>query len=58
MVEQGLDRMWLAQLLERTKASPSENSTSTKRSKDDLMNFKCERVLSMSNAMASLQQRQ
>jgi hypothetical protein len=57
LVERGLDRMWLAQLLERTNPLPS-HSTSTKRSKDDLMIFKCEIVLSMSNAMASLQQRQ
>ena len=48
VIEQGIDRMWLAQLAGRI-SSPIE------RSKDTLMSFKCEPVFSVSNAMSILQ---
>jgi hypothetical protein len=55
LVEQGLDRMWLAQLLERA-PPPSVNSSPVPQwSKDDIIHLQCERVLSVSQAMASLQ---
>ncbi|KAL3760765.1 hypothetical protein ACHAWU_003673 [Discostella pseudostelligera] len=58
LVERGLDRMWLAQLLlERAPPPPSVNSSPVPQqwSKDDLIHLQCERVLSVSQAMASLQ---
>jgi hypothetical protein len=56
LVERGLDRLWLARLLENASAT-SVNSSPMKWSKDDLMHFKCEKVLSVSTAIASLQRR-
>ncbi|KAL7531908.1 hypothetical protein ACHAXR_004302 [Thalassiosira sp. AJA248-18] len=49
LVERGMDRLWLAHLVEKVSHQPIQ------RSKDTLMSFKCQNVSSVSDAMASLQ---
>lgn len=51
LVERGMDRLWLAQLVEKASARPRQP---IRRSKDTLISFKCESVSSVSLAMASL----
>jgi len=54
LVQRGMDRLWLAQLVEKTVAS-STIDDSMQLSKDTIMGFKFEHVPSMATAMASLQ---
>lgn len=54
LVQWGMDRLWLAQLVEKAAASSSSDD-SMQLSKDTIMSFKFEHVPSMSTAMASLQ---
>ena len=49
LVERGIDRLWLAHLVERV------SGQSVQRSKDTIMSFECKDVSSVSSAIASLQ---
>lgn len=55
LVQRGMDRLWLAQLVEKAAASSASDDSSMQLSKDTIMSFKFEHVPSMSTAMASLQ---
>ena len=54
LVQRGMDRLWLAQLVEKTPSS-STSDDSMQLSKDTIMSFKFDHVPSMATAMASLQ---
>jgi len=64
LVERGMDRLWLARLVKTVSSyhddddDDDEPTISQRWSKDTLMSFQCEKVSSVANAMASLQQRQ
>jgi len=51
LVERGMDRLWLARLVEKASSHPQQP---IRRSKDTFISFKCESVSSVSLAMASL----
>jgi len=55
LVQKGMDRLWLAQLVEKAAASSASDDSSMQLSKDTIMSFKFEHVPSMAAAMASLQ---
>ena len=55
LIERGMDRLWLARLVEKVSSSSSTDVPLTKMSKDTVMSFKWENVTSVSSAMASLQ---
>lgn len=59
LVERGMDRLWLAHLVEKVSSSNSNDNDdarmSQSRNKDTLMSFECKSVSSVANAMASLQ---
>ena len=55
LVQRGMDRLWLAQLVEKVSSSSASTADSLQLSKDTIMSFKFDHVPSMATAMASLQ---